>query len=444
MKVAIAGYGLEGQESARYWSNLGHKVTICDKNSDVKPENSEFELKLGEDYLKGLGEFDIIVRTAGLHPKFIIENNSPAIAEKITSSVNEFLEKCPSKNIIGVTGTKGKGTTSTLITKFLEASGKTVHLGGNIGIPALELLPNVKPDDWVVLELSSFQLIDIKHGPKTAVCLMVVPEHLDWHKDLEEYTSAKSNLFKHQNSDGVAIFNSNSPLSEKIVSVSPAHKRPYDVPPSSTDLARNSSYAHAEHNMIKYGQIEVCPVEEVKLLGRHNLENICAGINAVWDFIDGDNSVIKKVVGTFGGLEHRIEFVREVNGVKYYNDSFATTPETSIACMRSFPGISKVMILGGSDKGIPFDSLADEVVRQNVKHAVLIGDTAEVIATLLQDRGYVNITLGKSNMIDIVNTARELAEPGDVVLLSTGCASFGLFKDYKDRGNQFKQSVNNL
>lgn len=443
MRVAIVGYGLEGQESARYWQALGADITVCDANEKLELIDKSISSNLGDNYLKKLDEFDLIVRTAGLHPRLIIEANLPDIEAKITSSVNEFFRVCPTKNIIGVTGTKGKGTTSTLIAKMLEAGGKTVHLGGNIGVPALELLPKVKADDWVVLELSSFQLLDIKYSPHIAVCLMVVPEHLDWHKHLDGYISAKANLFKYQKSGDIAIYNTNSENSLKIASVSAGAKQPYDVP-KPEKLAIDTKFAHINNGSIFYGGTFVCKTNEVKLLGWHNLENICAAINAVWDILGGNTNVLKKVISSFSGLEHRIEFVREFKGVKYYNDSFATTPETSIACMEAFGNTPKVMILGGSDKGIPFDDLVKKVVGSNVRYAVIIGDTAGVIATKLQKDNFNNFVLGKTTMDEIVATASDIAEPGDVVLLSTGCASFGLFKDYKDRGLKFKQVVNNL
>ena len=443
MRAAIVGYGLEGQESAEYWLKNGYEIKVCDQDQAKKDESKTYTWQLGDNYLQNLDGFDVIVRTAGLHPQKIIDANSEEIRQKITTSVNEFLRVCPSKNLIGVTGTKGKGTTSTLITKMLEADGKKVHLGGNIGIPALEMLPKVQSDDWVILELSSFQLMDIKYSPQIAVCVMVVPEHLDWHKDLDEYVGSKQNLFKYQKNDSVAIYNINSELSEKVVSVSHGKKLAYDVP-SEGIQPKNVSSAYVSDDYIYYGNNKICKISEVKLLGRHNLENICAAINAIWGPTTGNLSAIKEVATTFSGLEHRIEFVRELAGVKYYNDSFATTPETSIACIKAFPEQQKIIILGGSDKGIPFDSLADEVVSKNVRHAVIIGDTADIIATLLQKRNFKNYTLGKSTMDEIVNIAQQHAEAGDVVLLSTGCASFGLFKDYKDRGEQFKKSVQAL
>lgn len=432
MHVAILGYGLEGRESARYWRGLGNEITICDQDNTIEAEMPDFKLKLGQDYLKNLQNFDLIVRTAGLNPAKILEANpdNPDIANKITSSVNEFLNKCSSRNIIGVTGTKGKGTTSTLIAKMLEASGKTVHLGGNIGIAPLELLAKINAEDWVVLELSSFQLSDIRRSPHIAVCLMVVSEHLDWHIDASDYMEAKANLFRHQTSEDIAIYFAKSEDSKKIAWHSPGKKVPYFEP--------SGAYIR-EDGMIMMDQTEVIHKNEVKLLGEHNLQNICAAVTAVYEAI-GTLDKAKAVLSSFSGLEHRLELVRELDGIKYYDDSFGTTPETAIVAMQALEQ-PKIMILGGSDKGALFDELTDEVIKNNAKHVIAIGDTGSVISNLLRQKGYTQITEGLTKMADIVAEAKRLATDGDVVLLSPGCASFGLFNDYKDRGKQFKSAV---
>jgi UDP-N-acetylmuramoylalanine--D-glutamate ligase len=432
MRVAIVGYGVEGQESAHYWQSLGNEVTICDQNTDLKPDNPAYRLKLGPDHLKGLEEFDLIVRSPGLNPQKIFDANPdhPEIKAKITSALNEFLEKSPSVNIIGVTGTKGKGTTSTLITKLLEAQGKTVHLGGNIGEGFLKILPHVNADDWVVLELSSFQLYDARRSPHVAVCLMVVPEHLDWHHDLNDYTGAKTNLFKHQTTDDIAIYFAKSEDSKKIAANSPGKKTPYFEQPG--------AYVRDDGKIV-IGETEVINKSEVKLLGEHNLQNVCAAVTAVYEAL-GSLDKAKAVLSSFSGLEHRLELVRTLDGIKYYDDSFGTTPETAVVAIEAFQE-PKVVILGGSDKGTSFDDLADAITKNNVKHVLTIGVTGPAIAALLRQRGYAGVTEGLTNMTDMVAEARKIAETGDIVLLSTGCASFGLFKNYKDRGEQFKQAV---
>ena len=431
MKAAIVGYAVEGQVSANYWHELGYEVTICDQNTSLQVPPI-FKTALGDDYLDGLDSYDIIVRSAGIHPRIILDKN-PSVKSKITTSVQEFFRVCPSPNTIGITGTKGKGTTTTLITKMLIAAGKTVHFGGNIGIAPLELLPKINADDWVVLELSSFQLEDFNGpSPHIGVCLMVVPEHLNWHADMAEYISAKQRLFAAQKPTDIAIYYSQNENSQAIVQKSAGVKIPYLASPG----------AIIDNDQVVINNQTICSVEEIKLPGKHNWQNICAAVTAVWQ-ITQDVAAIKSVILSFSGLEHRIELVSEINKVKYYDDSFATTPETAIAAIQAFDQ-PKILILGGSDKGTPLDPIANEVINNNIRHIITIGDTGPTIAKQLRERGYNDITEGLKTMTEIVATAQSHAEPGDVVLLSTGCASFGLFKDYKDRGNQFQVAVKSL
>lgn len=430
MKVAIVGYETEGQLSYQYWKKLGAEITICDQDP-TKEVPQSVPTQLGEDYLKNLDRFDVIVRTAGLNPNLILAEN-PGVKSKITTAINEFLRICPTKNVIGVTGTKGKGTTSTLITKMLEATGKQVFLGGNIGIPPFQFLNELTPDSWVVLELSSFQLYDLQRSPHIAVCLMVVPEHLNWHSGMDDYLQAKANLFAHQSPSDIAIYFADSENSHAVVRNSPGAKVAYYAEPG--------AYVQDE-NIVMDNQV-VCGVHDIRLLGEHNWQNACAAITAVWQ-VSQDVTAIKSVLTTFTGLEHRLEFVREVNGVKYYDDSFGTTPETAIVALAAFKE-PKVVVLGGSDKGTAFDELAIAVKEHNVREVVLIGDTAPKIEAELNAVHYTHITPGGSTMAEIVQKCQAATKPGDVVLLSTGCASFGLFKDYKDRGNQFKTEVGKL
>ncbi len=431
MKIAIVGFARDGQAAYEHWNHDDNELTICDQDEKLQvPANANAQL--GVDYLKNLGHFDVIVRTAGLPPKLIAEANpdTPDILSKVTGNIDEFFRVSPSKNIIGVTGTKGKGTTSTLIAKMLEAAGKKVHLGGNIGISALELLKNnIQPDDWIVFEQSSFQLIDQQHSPHIAVCLMVESEHMDWHKDLEEYLTAKKQLFAHQTSDDIAIYYAENENSKQIASASPGQKIPYMAEPG----------AFITNDDIAIDQTVIVPTKDLKLLGKHNWQNVCAALTAAWQ-VTQDIPAIQSVLTTFAGLEHRLEFVREVNGAKYYDDSFGTTPETAIVAIEAFDQ-PKVIILGGSDKGSKYDKLAEAVKANNVRQVLTIGDMGPIIAKELQAIGYTNLSEGGSTMTEIVANAAKTAQPGDVVLLSTGCASFDLFKDYKDRGEQFKAAV---
>lgn len=441
MKVAIVGYRTEGEVSAKYWQGLGNEITVCDQDQALKVEGLPYQWRTGEGYLNNLDEFDVIVRTAGLHPKKIIEANPahPEIEQRITTSINEFMQACPTTKVVGITGTKGKGTTSTLVAQMLGQAGFSVHLGGNIGIAPLQMLPGIKTDDWVVLEVSSFQAIDVSYSPHIGVCLMVVDEHLDWHTDRNEYIKAKQRLFGFQTPSDRVVYNADNEQSRMITSQTPAKRVAYEVPARLTKPVIKDG-AYVDGDTVYFDQMVVCKTGDVHLRGRHNLENVCAAIAAVWEAVGQDTNVITRAIQSFKGLEHRIEFVREFRGVDYYNDSFSTTPETAIACMQSFEE-PKVMILGGSDKGIEFIELANQVIQNNVRHVIAIGETGPKIAELLRHRDFNSITEGPATMPEIVSAASGSALPGDVVLLSTGCASFGLFKDYKDRGEQFKKAV---
>lgn len=317
-------------------------------------------------------------------------------------------------------------------------------LAGNIGLPMLDILEQTSDVDFVVLELSSFQLYDLEQSPQVAVCLMVVPEHLNWHHDFEDYKRSKSNLFRYQNSKDVAVYNVLNDTSKAIAGTSPAEKKlTYAVPKAGEDFSPlYTSYVLGE--MIYYHSQPVMRTTDVKLLGRHNLENICAAMATTWDLVGGNIQAITSVLSTFTGLEYRLQLVHDLGGVKYINDSFSTTPETAIAAMESFRE-PKIVILGGSDKGATFEELANAVINSNVKHVLAIGERGPAIAQALRNREFVAITdQGLESMSAIVAKARELAAPGDIVLLSTACASFDMFKDYKDRGQQFTNAVQAL
>ena len=434
MKIALLGFDTEGKVSYEFFKARGAEITVCDQKTDLELP-AEVESQLGDDYLDNLDRFDLLVRTAGMPPRVILEKN-PGVAEKITTHVNEFMKACPTRNIIGVTGTKGKGTTSTLITKMLEAAGKKVRLGGNIGIPPLGFLHELDADSWVVLELSSFQLMDLQRSPHIGVCLMVVPEHLNWHEDMDEYTGAKAHLFEYQTSQDVAIYFAENELSKEIASAGAAHKLPYYRSPG----------AFVNGNMITIDGTEICTTDELKLLGKHNWQNACAALTAYWQA--GQNiDAARSVLTTFSGLPHRIEFLREVEGVRFYNDSFATGLHATEAAIDAIPG-KKVMVLGGFDRMLPLEHFGTFVTEHTdgFRKLLLIGESAERLGETLTDAGFTNFVVDKDakDMPAIVAHARSLAEQGDAVVLSPGFASFDMFKNFEVRGEKYRETVNSL
>lgn len=436
MKIAIIGFAGQGTSSFEYWNTPDNTITICDMSTDIAiPEG--IQSQLGPDYLANLDQFDLIIRTPKLHPRDIAAANPETldILEKVTSNTNEFFKVCPTKNIIGVTGTKGKGTTSTLITKMLEAAGKRVHLGGNIGIPPLELLKNdIQPDDWVVLELANFQLIDLKYSPKIAVCLMVEPEHLDWHEDMEEYIAAKQQLFIHQNSDDIAIYYGQNENSESIADASEGMQIPYFAAPG----------AEVVNDRLVIGGHVICPVSDFSLRGKHNWQNICAATTATAQITE-DFDAIKTAIQAFLGLPYRIELRKTIAGVNYYNDSFATAPGATVAALDAITE-PKVMILGGYDRGLDLSELVKAVVERSsqIRKLVIIGQSGERLISALKASGYDNFVQTKGTMLDIVASAAAEAQPGDAVVLSPAFASFDMFKNFEDRGNKFNEAVESL
>jgi UDP-N-acetylmuramoylalanine--D-glutamate ligase len=433
MKIAIVGFDREGRASYDYFKNQGHEVSIFDADQSVKlPEASDF--KLGPKYLDTIKDYDKVMRTPGLHPKKI--NSVGVSKDKIWSGTNEFFKVCPTKNIIGVTGTKGKGTTSSLITKILENSGKTVHLGGNIGTPALDLLKNnIKKDDWVVLELSNFQLIDLHSSPHIAVCLLIVPEHLDWHNTEKEYVESKQNIFAHQLDEDFAIYFAKNENSMRIALSSSGQKIPYYAKPG----------AYVENNKIVIDGITICETNDIALLGEHNWQNVCAAVTATWK-ITQDLDAIKNAIKEFTGLEHRIEFVRETNGIKFYNDSFATGLHATVAALNSVEE-PKIAIIGGYDRLLPLEHFGEFIKNEakNIKQILLIGASKERTAEMLDLAGVTKYKLSNATtMQEVISDAVTLAHSGDAIVLSPGFASFDMFSNFEERGKKFKEIVNSL
>ena len=443
--VAVIGIGVSNTPLLERLLAEGIRVTACDKRSrEQMGEQAEHleqlgcELHLGADYLKDL-DADVIFRTPGLRP------DVPEIAACVdrgavlTSEMEVFFEVCPC-TIIAVTGSDGKTTTTTIIAELLKAAGRRVWVGGNIGHPLLCEADGMLATDYAVLELSSFQLMTMKHSPHIAVVTNLAPNHLDVHRDMAEYVAAKENIFRHQSGEDVAVFNADNDITAEQSRRAPGRTRLF----SRQDEVADGVFLRGEDIVCRSGGHErvVMTTGDIKIPGVHNVENYMAAIAAVDGLVPDE--VIRDFAREFGGVEHRIELVRTYRGVRYYNDSIASSPSRTIAGLRSFHE-KVILIAGGYDKHIPFDVLGPEIV-EHVKLLVLCGATADKIRAAVENApGYQP---GKPEIRDVtpftaaVEAARDRAQPGDVVTLSPACAAFDQFKNFAERGKFFKSIVN--
>ena len=443
--VAVIGIGVSNTPLLERLLAEGIRVTACDKRSrEQMGEQAEHleqlgcELHLGADYLKDL-DADVIFRTPGLRP------DVPEIAACVdrgavlTSEMEVFFEVCPC-TIIAVTGSDGKTTTTTIIAELLKAAGKRVWVGGNIGHPLLCEADGMLATDYAVLELSSFQLMTMKHSPHIAVVTNLAPNHLDVHRDMAEYVAAKENIFRHQSGEDVAVFNADNDITAEQSHRAPGRARLF----SRQDEVADGVFLRGEDIVCRSGGHErvIMTTGDIKIPGVHNVENYMAAIAAVDGLVPDE--VIRDFAREFGGVEHRIELVRTYRGVRYYNDSIASSPSRTIAGLRSFHE-KVILIAGGYDKHIPFDVLGPEIV-EHVKLLVLCGATADKIRAAVENApGYQP---GKPEIRDVtpftaaVEAARDRAQPGDVVTLSPACAAFDQFKNFAERGKFFKSIVN--
>jgi len=440
-KVAVLGFGIEGQDLCRFLLSQKAVITVFDKKNPSEFEISEefqgINFELGPEYLnKGLLGFDIIFRSPAFKLSLpeIVEADKSGVM--INSATKLFFDLCPSK-IIGVTGTKGKGTTATLILQILKAAGKDAFLAWNIGSPMLSLLPEINKDSIVILELSSFQLQDLDKSPHVAVVLFISSEHLDYHKSKEEYVEAKANIVKYQTVNDYAILNHDDESSSSFAKETIAKKYYF-----SRQTEVEGAYVKNKEKIILFDRL-IGVTNKLLLRGEHNWDNICAAITAS-SLIGADDSTIKKVIYSFKGLPHRLELVKKIKKVSYYNDSFSTVPETTIAAIRSFKE-PLILIAGGSDKGSDYSELGEVIADSKVKTLILIGKMATKIKEAALSAGFDGeVILQTGGMTEIVKKAYEKASPGDVVLFSPACASFDMFTDYKDRGSQYKLHVQAL
>lgn len=431
MNIAILGYGVEGESIYKYYRAKYPDAVITAYDNNQQPKNS---LPQDVKFIGGVKDFkgitaDLAIKTPAVPPDQV------QVTGEVTTMAREFLRACPAQTI-GVTGTKGKGTTCSLIKSILDNAGKRAWLVGNIGIGAFDVLDRIKPSDIVVYELSSFQLWDMDVSPHVAVVLGIEPEHLDVHKDLDDYVAAKANIAKHQKPEDIVIYLKGNKHSEEIAKLSPGKSIEYP-----SDVA-----GHVREGKFYYDEQELCSVAALKLPGMHNRENTCAAISAVWPWVKDGND-IERGLEAFHGLPHRLKLVRSVNEIQYYDDSIATTPGSAIAAIKSFE-VPKVLIVGGSDKGASYDELAS-TIEENIdtmRRVLLIGTEAPKIEQAFKAVGFARYTRYDTTltMDEIVKTAASVAEPGDVVILSPACASFDMFKNYVDRGDQFIRAVESL
>lgn len=448
-KVAIIGMGVSNMPLLDYFYDKNAKVTIFDKNtlSDEimeKVNKYRYEVEIGTDNLLKLHGFDIIFRSPSAlptTPEFVAEVERGAI---LTSEIEMVLKLAPCK-IIGVTGTEGKTTTTSLIYEIAKYAGYNCFLGGNIGKPIFTKIKDMKPEDLVILELSSFQLMGMEISPDISVVTNVFPDHLNVHKSYEEYQQAKENIFLHQNNDGIVILNKDNDITRSFSKLAQGKVVFF----SSTKQLKDGYVYDREDHMIKHCVDGKCKdllyKDDIKLRGIHNYENICAALAAT-ETLTTENTQIE-AIKNFNGVEHRLEFVRELDGVKYYNDSIGTSPASTIAGLNAFDE-NIILLAGGSDKGLDYKEIG-ETIAKKVGTLILTGPTSEKIenATKIALIDSPNKSLDIvhcTNLEEAVKIAKQKSNSGDIVLLSPASASFDAFKNFEERGKKFKQLVNEL
>lgn len=436
-KIAVIGIGISNRPLIKYLKEAGAVVTAYDKRTkeelgEVFKEMSALgvEMVLGDNYLDKL-EGEIIFKTPGLRFDNPALLKARAQGSIVTSEMEVFFDVCPAK-IIAVTGSDGKTTTTTLIYKILEKSGYKVWLGGNIGKPLLCDAENMTSSDIVILELSSFQLHTMRKSPHIAVITNITPNHLDMHKDYKEYIDAKKNIMLYQTKEDRLIVNASNEETQKIGKEAKGALLDFS--------SKKDAYVTLSEGVILRGGKPVLKISDIKIPGMHNVENYMAAIAAV-EGLAKDEAILE-VAKTFGGVEHRIELVRVLDGVSYYNSSIDSSPNRTINTLKVFKN-KVILIAGGKDKGIPYDDLGKPLA-EKVKILILIGKTADKIeAALKNHENNVKIIRCKTYE-EVVNTAHSLAKDGDTVILSPASTSFDMFKNFEERGNLFKELVNKL
>ncbi len=444
-QVTVIGIGVSNRPLLRLLADAGAEVTARDKKTedqlgDIAPQLKEWGIRLvlGENYMEDISG-DVVFRTPGLrpdHPGLLAAKERGA---EITSEMEVFFEVCPCP-MIAVTGSDGKTTTTSVIAEMLRAAGKTVWLGGNIGTPLLDQADKMASDHVAVLELSSFQLMSMKKTPHVAVITNLSPNHLDWHRDFAEYVEAKCNLFKNQGKDDVLVLNFDNPPSCELAEKASGQVRFF----SRKSIPVVGGVWLKDGMLLDNGE-PIMATADIRIPGDHNVENYMAACAALKGLVAPE--IMAKVAREFNGVEHRLELTRELDGVKYYNDSIASSPSRTLAGLKCFPADQIILIAGGYDKQIPFDALG-AALPTAVRVLLLCGATADKIEAAV--KAAPDYAPGKpelvhfDNLDDTVAYARKIAKAGDLVLLSPACASFDQFPNFAARGRYFKDLVNKL
>lgn len=448
-RVAFCGIGGSNLPLIKIFAQKGAEVSARDRRSrealgktGEELEHLGVRLHLGDDYLKDLTE-EIVFRTPGMRYTLPELEEARLRGSAVTSEMEVFFDLCPCK-IFAITGSDGKTTTTTIVSEMLKAAGKTVHLGGNIGNPLLPEIESIRPEDVAVVELSSFQLISMRRSPEIAVVTNVSPNHLDVHKDMQEYIDAKKNIFLHQNAFGRTVLNADNEITAGFVDETRGETFRF----SRKKRVEHGAWLNERGEIVMSADGEETPVidtAKIKIPGGHNIENYMAAACALWGYVEPE--IMAKVAEEFSGVEHRSEFVRELDGVRYYNDSIGTTPSRTANGILSLFNQKIILIAGGYDKKIPFDSFGP-VVADRVKTLVLLGATADKIEESV--KAAPNYREGCPDIVRVasleeaVNACRKAAAEGDIVALSPACASFDMFPNYETRGEEFKKLVNLL
>lgn len=450
-KVSFIGLGVSHRELIEIFLKKGIAVTLCDKKSadmlgaDYEAlKNMGCKFSLGENYLDEIYNSDIVFRTPGMYYLSDALTKARSMGIVVTSEMEVFFDLCPCR-IIGITGTDGKTTTTTIISEMLMRAGKNVHKGGNIGRALLPIIDEIKESDTAVVELSSFQLISMRKSPDYALVTNVFPDHLNVHKDMDEYVNAKKNLIIHQNAFSKTVLYADNEISRGLSADTRGKVLLYSI----KEKVERGAYLDSEgflcyHDVYKGIDERIMHKNDIKIPGMHNVQNYLGSIAMLYGEASCD--VMKETAKSFGGVEHRIEYVRTLDNVKYYNDSIATSPAAVMAGLNAFDE-KLIVIAGGSDKGLDYSTLAKSV-NERVKLLILTGDTSDKIEKAVRAYKYHDESVCRvvraDSMENAVNIARENAKAGDIVTLSPASASFDRYKNFEERGKHFKAIVNAL